>query len=273
MIKDFKTDFWKFSNKLRNGECFSLSRYSDGELRILQNKKLRIAENQIIIGEHINNNLHLKISPNERKEYDPENDSWFRDSLIEAFKYNANGYYKGLSCRCCLSGKHGMTSDEEFEWQIKESGLDKYDEHLTWANIFLNNNYPIYLEHILPYFWNYDIYLVCNEMANVYKLPFRNNLKEKFLVGENCMINNYYLVDEISEYIKNKNIKNSLFLFSASSLSNILNYKLYKQFPENTYIDIGSTLNPFLGFPIDRRYLEGFWAGGNPVDLKKVCIW
>jgi len=272
-MKTFENDFYKFVNKLKIGEHFSLSRFSDGELRILQNKKLRIAKDQIIIGDHINNNLHLKISQNERKEYNPENDKWFHDELMEAFTFNMDGYYKGLSCRCCLSGKHGMTANEEFEWQVKLSGLDKNDEHLTWSNIFLNGNYIAYMEHILPYFWNYDIIYVANKAADFSRIPFKKNIKKIFNVGENCMINDFHLVNQIKEYIDKNNIKNSLFLFSASSLSNILNYQLYKHNPENTYIDIGSTLNPILGFPLDRRYLEGFWGGGSLEDLQKVCIW
>ena len=272
-MKEFRKDFWKFVDKLKKEEHFSLSRFSDGELRILQNKKLRIAENQIVIGDHVNNHLHIKISKNERKEYDPEKDYWFHEELMEAFTSNMLGYYKGLSCRCCLSGKHGMTADEEFEWQVKLSGLDKEDEHLTWSNIFLNGNYSKFLEHILPYFWNYDIIYVCNENANFSNIPFRDNIKKVFSVGENCMINDFNLVEDIKQYIVDNNIKNHLFLFSAASLSNILNYKLWKHCPENTYMDIGSTLNPLLGFPIDRRYLEGFWAGGDKQDLDKVCIW
>lgn len=272
-MKDFRKDFYKFVDKLKNEEHFSLSRFSDGELRILQNKKLRIAENQIVIGDHINNNLHIKISENERKEYDPNVNYWFHEELMEAFTSNMIGYYKGISCRCCLSGKHGMTADEEFNWQIKLSGLNKDDEHLTWSNLLLNGNYPLFLEHMVPYFWNYEIIYVCNKNANFTRLPFKKNVKKIFKVGENCMINDFGLVKEIDEYIEKNNIKNHLFLFSAASLSNILNYKLYKKHPYNTYMDIGSTLNPLLGFPVDRRYLEGFWAGGNPTDLKKVCIW
>ena len=42
-------------------------------------------------------------------------------------------------------------------------------------------------------------------------------------------------------------------------------YELYKKYDENTYIDIGTTLNIELGM----KGIRGYLTGRN----KKICIW
>ena len=272
MVKNFTQELFKFIDKLKNQEHFAFSRFSDGEVRVLQNKKLVLTEDTITIDNHVNQRGD-KLSINEQKEFDPDKHSWIREKLQEAISFNKQGYYKGISCKCCLSGAHGMTPEEEVKWLIKESKLDAYDEHLSWSNLWLNGNYPLFLEHMLPYFFNYDIVMVVNEKANLNTLPFK--VKKTFKVGYNCMINNYDTVEQVKNYIKDNKIKNHLFLFSAGSLSNLLCHELYKFNSINTYIDIGSSLNPFMGCPLDRRYLRQFWANSNEpiMDIKKICQW
>ena len=47
MTKNFREDLNKFIEKLRVGEHFSFSRFSDGEARVLQDKKLVLTEDKI----------------------------------------------------------------------------------------------------------------------------------------------------------------------------------------------------------------------------------
>ncbi len=271
-MKNFRDDFWKFVEKLRLGENFAFSRFSDGEVRVLQDKKLVLTENTITIGDHKNGRADI-LSLNEQKEYNPDKHQWVREALLDSLSFNKKGYYKGICCKCCLSGKHGLTPDEEVKWLIEKSKLDTYNEHLSWSNLWLNGNYPIFLEHMLPYFFNYDIVMVVNEKANIEGLPFKP--KKVFKVGYNCMINNYDTIEKVKNWMKENNVKNHLFLFSAGSLSNFLCHQLYSENHNNTYIDIGSSLNPFLGFPLDRRYLRQYWAGSNEpiMDIQKICQW
>ena len=272
MNKDFTDEFNKFVDKLKYGEPFSFARFSDGELRVLQNKHLILSDTGIKIGEH--DNTHEWTRPTyEQKEFNPKEHGWVRDKLVEAMEFNKKGYYKGICCKCCLSGAHGSSVNEEFDFQVKLSGLKSDDEHLTWANLLLNSNYPLFMEHMLPYFFNYDVIMVGNENVNIEKIPFP--VKKTFRISDNCMVNNYNLIDEIKEYIEKENIENHLFLFSAASLSNFLNHQLYEFNDKNTYMDIGTTLNVFYGFQIDRRYLLGYWMGdvNGRQDLMKKCIW
>ena len=96
-------------------------------------------------------------------------------------------------------------------------------------------------------------------------------------MGVNCFINDYSILHKIQNFIKNKKIKNHLFLFSASSLSNVLIKELFDEFANNTYIDVGSTLNPYYDFQTlskSRSYLSEYWIKSSTSNhLKKKCYW
>ena len=87
----------------------------------------------------------------------------------------------------------------------------------------------------------------------------------------NIRVDDYNLVDEIKGYIRDNNIKNSVFLISASSLSNMIIHKCYEAYPNNTYIDVGSSLNPFIpGIGSRRAYMSQLSTG---VPYGGECIW
>jgi hypothetical protein len=90
-------------------------------------------------------------------------------------------------------------------------------------------------------------------------------------VGKNCIVNNHHLIEDIKEYIDKENIEDHVFLFSASSLSEILIHKLHQHNKKNTYVDIGTTLHPYLGLDPARDYLRSYWSGTNHPDLYKEC--
>ena len=60
-----------------------------------------------------------------------------------------------------------------------------------------------------------------------------------------------------------------VFLFCCGPFGNILCHELTEYEPNNTYLDIGSTLNPYLksaGF-------ERFYYMGDNVFSKMECVW
>lgn len=98
--------------------------------------------------------------------------------------------------------------------------------------------------------------MVCHKSADLSNLPFK--LKKDFRVGYNAMINDYHKIAEMLHYMEKYEIVNHLFLFSASSFSALAIHKLFEFSSKNTYINIGTTLNPFMGMPVDRIYLKGY---------------
>jgi hypothetical protein len=257
-MKNFREEFFKFKSKLDNKENFAFSRYSDGEMYILQNKELVLDNNVIQIGDEKQGGVYQ--AP-DFKHFDPIEHSFYQQKLVESLQYKQHNYYKGISCSCCV-GK------EAFDWQVDLAGGD--DESLTWANLWVNGNYPIFITHILPIFYSRDCVFIGHEDANLNRLPFFVN---DFRVGYNAMINDYDKIEDIKEWIKTNNIKNHVFLFSASTFTNLAVVELFRDYPDNTYIDIGTCLTPMMDMPTHRGYLQSFWNYRNTQDIQKICIW
>jgi hypothetical protein len=258
MQKNFREHFSYLSEKIKNKENFAFARYSDGELYILQNRELKLDQGLIQIGDSKQIGIY---QPADYKHYDPKQHGESYNRLIEAYKHRQPNYYKGITCSCCI-GKN------DFDWQIELHGGD--DESLTWANLWVNGNYPAFITHTLPMFYNRECVFVGHNSADISKFPF---FVKDFRVGYNAFINDYDKIDIIRQWIKENNITNHVFLFSASTFTNLAVYELFRDFPNNSYIDIGTCLTPMMNMPTERDYLKRFWyyAGGG--DLNKICIW
>ena len=75
----------------------------------------------------------------------------------------------------------------------------------------------------------------------------------------------------MTEWISQNDIRDHVFLFAASSLSNMIIHEGYKDFPNNTYMDIGSSLNPMIpGIGSRRAYMGQL---NNGVIQGEPCIW
>jgi hypothetical protein len=257
-MKNFREHFFKFKSKLENKENFAFSRYSDGEMYILQNKELVLDNGLIQIGNEKQGGVYQ--SP-DFKHFDPKEHSFYQQKLVESLQYKQHNYYKGISCSCCV-GK------EAFDWQVDLAGGD--DESLTWANLWVNGNYPIFITHILPIFYSRDCVFIGHEDANLNRLPF---FVKDFRVGYNAMINDYGKIENIKEWIRTNNVKNHVFLFSASTFTNLAIVELFRDYPDNTYVDIGTCLTPMMDMPTHRGYLQSFWNYRNTQDIQKICIW
>lgn len=258
-MKDFRKDFYMLLEKLRNKENFSFGRFSDGELRILQNVPLTLGAKKIRVGDSIRPSRYKE---HDHKHFDPNIHQFYHEKLVEAFQFKKKNYYKGLSCRCCVGEK-------DLQFQLDLYG--EIDEYLTWANLWVNANYPLFIEHMVPEFKNHQVIIVCNEKADLTKMPFE--IVKDFRIGKNAIINDYGLIEKMKIYIQEHNIKNHLFLFSASSLSNYLAHQLFDFEDQNTYIDIGTTLNKWMNLPLDRGYLDGYWHKKPNRTLEKICVW
>lgn len=270
-MKTFEGDFNKLKSKLIESENFAFSRFSDGEMYILQNVPLKLDQDLIQIG-NTSWKGHYKLQ--DFKHFDPTIHSNFQQHLTKSFQHRQHNYYKGISCSCCV-GK------PNFDWQINLHGGD--DESLTWANLWVNGNYSRFIEEIYPillfekkcvFIGHHDAQI--DHLYSFHKPDDPNPkpfFQKDFRVGYNAMINDVHVIDEMKEWIEKNNIQNHVFLFSASSFSALAIYELYKDFSNNTYINIGTTLNPIFYMPMERAYLQAYWSGLKHPDLEKICIW
>ena len=228
MITDsFRGDIEFIFNKLKAKEKFSFSKYADGEFAILADRRITNIDNWT---------------------YDPEKHSAIRNELIRSFQFKDSEYFVGVSCKCCQP-------EQIVDWMREESKQDV----LTWANIFVNSNYPYFKNNFIPEFSNHDVVLFAREDSRIHDLPFE---VEHIPITSEAFIDNFDMVENfpVGKY------KNKLFLFCAGPLGNMLAAKFWEKNKNNTYLDIGSTLNPYLT-ETNRGYLRGG-------DTKlKTCIW
>ena len=245
---------------LSNGENFAFARFSDGEVDILKNIHLSLQSDRVIEGDKVHS---FGYPEDDHKEFIPEKHQFVREALLESFKFRKPGYYKGIGDPCC-------NGEQYVKWMRDLHGYGD-EEHLTWANLLVNGNYGYFISVVVPVLASRDVVLICSENADLSNVPL--NVVKDFRVGKNCIVNDHDLVDMIAEWVEKNNIENHVFLFSASSLSEVLIHKMYQRFENNTYLDIGTTLHPFLGLDIARDYLRAYWSRTHHPDLEKKCNW
>lgn len=230
--KKFSEDIKVFGNFLSDRKHFTFSKFADGEWYVLEDRQL---DNKEFI--YQKNNQYT-----EQKKL-----------LTESFKYQHDQYYVGISCRCCCGSA----------FEKMKSFSEQPKERLTWANLWVNANYQYYLDNIVPLFNNYNVALVANENSNIENLPFA--VKKFFPVGHNAWLRDIIKLEELIEFSRDK--KDWLFLFCCGPFGNILAYKLLENNANNTYLDIGSTLNPFLGKVGKHRFYF------DKHKKMKPCVW
>jgi hypothetical protein len=230
--QNFKNDIIILLNKLKQREHFSFSKYADGEYAILRNIKITNTDNWT---------FDPTIHPTEHK------------FLMDSFTYDAQGYYIGISCPCCQP-------KESIQW-MRDNVKTK---NITFANIFVNSNYNFFKKHFIPEFnsWEGEVTLVANGEGKNKKLPFKINYYYDIKIGSWINPDLNECIETLSKKAENKN--NQLFLFSSGPLGNILAHKLHYINKNNTYLDIGSTINPWI-VGNNRKYLSG--------KNNKICKW
>lgn len=238
-MKDFRGDLIGMQAKLKDRRPFAFSRFGDGELRILTGE--------------------LRSYPEFR--FDPADPGYvfLRERLFESFRYLSESYYVGISCPQCV-GK------DLFLWAKQTSGQP--EEQLTWATLFVNSNYEYFRENVVPLFSSYPVFLVCHTSATLEKLPFR--VVHDFRIEKNAWRADFHLAHRLTELIAREKIRGALFVLCAGPFANILAHKLHARSNENTYLDAGSTLDPFLfgARGLTRRYLKG-----EQRFVRQTCIW
>lgn len=239
-MKDFKQEFEKYKKMVVDHIPFAFSRWADGEIWILQNRSYSLSPTS-----------YGYVYPEDQKDFDANKHQFHREKLWQSLKYSSPTYHIGITTGSD-AGIHGYSPRD---WMIENSGSNI--EQITYANLWINSNYRRFRAEVIPLFSQYKTVLMCNERSN---LSNWQNLQKVFYVGSNCIINDDNKIDEMAEWVEKEKPKGWLFLFAASSLGNLCIHRLHQIAPENTYIDVGSALNPDLGLSLDRAYLSA-WAG------------
>ena len=229
-MKNFAKDLQKFKEKIERKDFFSLARYGDGELSIVEDKFIDILN-----------------KCNGEFNYDPKSstDQEHREKLIKAFTYRDEGYYIGIACPCCVG--------HEKHLKMKKMS-DQEESNLTWANILVNGNYRGFLTEVVPLFNNYDVYMVINEKANIENLPFKDSVVKNWKIGSNAWKADNTLVNTMGEL----DIKDSIFLFAAKSEGLIL-LNLFLSKNSSSTLQSTSTI----ALPIPKIFILSFFRNNR----------
>ena len=226
-MKDFQQEIKAFHAKLLSNEKFALGKFADGEWGAIKGVCFEPAN-----GEWAANKGGAQY---ERA----------RQELADALQYKHPQYYTAI-CPCYTDA-------------IAFSGQP--ESNITYANIFVNANFPYYKDHFIKLYQERDIWLVTHKNSVLENLPFPI---ERFIpIDYNAWIVNR----ELPEQILAEEPRDKLFLFAAGSFANILVHKLWKENQHNTYLDVGSTLNPWT--QIER--LKRDYYMGNTVYANLAC--
>jgi len=236
---DDELDF--FFDKIMDSEPFALSRWGDGEYRLV---------NSIPLDRDAEQNHVWNFDPTD--EYQIECAKLITDSLT----YEDEGFYWGITCPDCevcnVSG-----------WG--HYNLYENKENLTYASIFVNANHEE-VQRTLPYVLkDKTVAFVGNKSAKTNQLPF--HVDRHFTVGNNAWINDLGILEDLRDYLGSFNTPPTILLFACGPLSNYLITELWKENKGHFLIDIGSAFD----VDIYNRPTRGFHRGKG--GFGKICQW
>ena len=155
-----------------------------------------------------------------------------RNKLIDAIKHRQDNYFIGIPCKLCYPGFYNLSKK-----YVKD-----YD-YITKATLLTNLNWKNFILKFPKNVGNREIIWISGEDQKIdflkehlnlnvtqhYKIPRKNSWKE---------------YDKIKYLIKDFN-DNSIVCLSCGPLSRVLGYEWFKENKNITFLDIGSTFDPF----------------------------
>lgn len=232
--------FNNFINLLSSRMPFTFIRFSDGEVEVLRNRKLIISNQKTIFRGISSRNNFPKM---DSKIFNPQLDQKFRVDLLEASMYKTNNFYKGI--RTFNFTDPEASNDREFLLRLNGG----FDNQITFSDLLINQNFLIFREKMLPLIFEKfkDIVVISNWRS---KLKFSHHKHIK--ISDN-FISKYELeLKNVMDQLINIP-QNSIVLSSASSLTNIVGYKLFLCRKDITFLDVGTSINDLLSLPNKTR--------------------
>ena len=233
-----------FLERLDEGEPFAISRWGDGEYRLLEMIPMDRTPNQ--------------VASTNVWSFDPtnENERVAAKRITDSLSFEAKGLYWGVPCLSCsvcnVSGE-------------KHHQMYENKSNLIYATLFVNANHEEVQRTLPQILKKKNVVFVGNANANVERLPFR--VSKHFKVGSNAWLHDCEIIQDLKEYISNFEGKGLVFLFACGPLSNYLITEIWKENQEHFLLDIGSA------FDVDlyNRPTRGFHSGKG--GYGKFCEW
>jgi len=215
-----------FLNKLKNNEPFSIIRPADGEY-------------QIMTGQHLTNCDNWTFSG-----------GCLQQDLLNITSYiGTENLYIGIPCKGC--------NENIYNYYVDTLNLNKYNNYITYANVFCNNNWKDFISNIknTPFYYigpgenNKELKIIDNFLIDPYLVNKWDNIKDIFI---RALITWVGIINKL----ENNKDKNLIFMFSAGPISKVVIPLLFKLYPKYTFMDVGSTLDIFTKGSSNRYYIK-----------------
>lgn len=227
-MEKFNSDFNFFWSKIENGVNFSFARYADGEVMLINGVSVKEGTQAF--------NVDKWSAPDGLTKVGIE--------LRESLNHIEEDYYYAISSK----------TDNIDDYNFLKNNIKQTDDKITFVNLWINSNYEKTKQKYTTLKRN--VILICNESAKKENFPFNTIDIHPF---PNDCINFWekngdeYILDIIEKY---KNYKNQLFFISCGPISEIIIHELYTNNPNNTYIDVGSSIDEYVHNKITRPYMD-----------------
>ena len=198
--KDFET----FQNMLEKKVNFSFIKMNDVEINCIKNKSILSRGYQ---------------------DYDEELASELQNALTYGNNNYVKNYFVGIPCKVCYPNLN--------EYALKNV------KNAVNANLLINFNFNKTYSMLNEVLKDRNIVFVCNENADVSKLPF--NPKIVLTVPERNSWNMYH---DYKSYYENL-CENTIALFCCGPLGRVLAYEWYKNNKNITCLELGSFYDPW----------------------------
>jgi hypothetical protein len=215
-------EFDKFWQKIENNENFALMRNGDGERAIMTGRSVTAQEGW----------------------KSPEFVSKLGKDLQQTLLLENENIFCAVSCPCC--------DPAAYYWYVTHT-VNK--QNITFANLWVNINYPKFKEKFETL--TRDAVLIANYAAKGHKIGNLNILKH-YEISDDCI--SFWeksapdMLSQIKKDFGNRN--NLLYVVSAGPMSGPIIADLYKNNPENCYIDFGSSIDPYYRNNFTRPYMK-----------------
>lgn len=217
--KNFTDEFYRIWNKIKANSPIAYTRYADGEVALMQGRKVDLNSQASKVDNW--NSLNDGLTDIGR-------------DLKETLYHTEPNYYYAISCKCC--DPNGQ------RWLLNE--IKQPLENITYSNLWINGNYKRFVESLGEL--TEPIYLICNKRGESGEYPF--DACGFYPINDNCVTewknNKTKIIEDVSRI--SKETENTLFFISAGPLSELLIHHMWISNPNNKYIDVGSAIDEFV---------------------------
>lgn len=202
-------EYTRFLENLSDGTPFALARFNDGEMMGIRSPGCVVARGDQPVG------------------------SSLCIALGEAIQHQQKNYWVGLPCGLCFPEHRALANDF----------VDADYDYLTHAVVLTNRNWERCVGEFPFAIKERPVYWISGDDQDVSKLKF--SIKKSYALPSQDSWSHYESKEAYYLNLADEFEEGSVVMISCGPLSRVLVKKWFEKHPNITFIDIGSTFDPF----------------------------